>query len=244
MRILVSGHGEDRDALDTARRTEPYDKLILLSTRPDSRDLQNLIENERLAHVEVVILPVARGDLLGALSQAQRAFARGPSDSLVVHVAGGPNLITSALLLACFEHGVTAFYCHERGISRLPVIKRATFVDRFSEAEASVLRALLPGRRTSHEDLAEGIGINSVRKALLRLHNLRLVDADAATASLTATGEYYHKHLLTDGGSKLRGPVEQFDATAKASQRASRKHARDAPRAKSSHPRQGRRVRP
>lgn len=208
----MSGHGEDNVALDTARRTVPYDKLVLFTTKPESSDWRELVANEELANVSVEKIPVRRDDFLGTLAKATKLIAENSDASIHLHVAGGPNLVTSALLLASFEQGTTAFYCHERGVSWLPVIKRATFTDRFSKSEAHVLRTLRPGQRPTHEEIAgTALHVSTVRAALYRLQKQHLVEADAKTAELTPNGAHFRQHLLSAGGAIVRGRVEASD---------------------------------
>lgn len=198
MRILVSGHGHERDPLDAARRSVPYDKLVLLTTKPDAKDLKAVKENEELAGITVQTHAVDEHDFTATLATANRVIDAEKRASIVVHVAGGPNLVTSALLLASFQRGVTAFFCHERGISHLPVIRSASFIERFDPTQRHVLLALSATVKKPHEELVpEGTSLSTVRGALRALKTNGLVEADAKIASLTATGEYYRTHLAS-----------------------------------------------
>lgn len=198
MKILLSGHGHERAPLDAARRSVPYDKLILLTTRPNAPDLQALRENEELAGITVDVHPVDAHDLLGTLAVANRALDTEKKATATIHVAGGPNLVTSALLLASFQRGVTAFFCHERGTSYLPVIRTATFHERFDEAQRHVLLTLNTKSGQKHEALVTPTTtLSNIRTALRALKSTGLVHADATTASLTPTGEYYRAALAT-----------------------------------------------
>lgn len=198
MRVLVSGHGYERPPLDAARRTAPYDKLVLLTTRPEGQELAELIENETLAGIKVETHAVDPDDLTATLATANRVIDAEKKGSVKVHVAGGPNLVTSALLLASFQRGVTAFFCHERGTSYLPVIQAAAFQERFDDAQRHVLLTLTTKGGHKHEELVTLTStLSNIRTALRVLKKAGLVHADATTASLTPTGDYYRAHLAS-----------------------------------------------
>lgn len=205
MRVLVSGHGYERPPLDAARRTVAYDRLILLTTRPDSKELATLNENESLAGIDVQAHAVDPDDYAATLAVANQVLEAEKGRAVTVHVAGGPNLVTSALLLASFQRGVTAFFCHERGVSQLPVIRSAAFIERFDETQRHILTALSPSFTTLHEELVPPGGtVGAVRTALRHLKTHGLVEADAKIASLTPTGEYYREHLIALRARKPR----------------------------------------
>lgn len=196
MRILLSGHGEDRAALDAARRAVAHQRLVLLSHKPDSEDLQTLREMEALAGVAVEVRPVDPADLHGCLMEARGVLKREAQHEVHVHVAGGSNLVASALLLAAFQHGVDAFYCHPRGVSRLPVILDAELAERFNEADRAIMLALPEHGPRELADLARnGLHPSAVKTVLLRLRNLGVVKANHERAELTSAGCYYRRHF-------------------------------------------------
>lgn len=198
MNVLVSGHGADRTSLDAARRLSVYQRLLLLSSDASSRDLDTLRENESLAGVSVEVVEVDGHDLLACLSSAKALLARHRHDRVTVHVAGGPNLLTSALLLAAFEEGREAFYCHARGVSRLPVATEVRLEDRLGPEERDVLLSL-PETGATPLDAVEVPGRSpaSVKAALLRLRKAGLVTTADAAVRLTSTGAHYRRHLAT-----------------------------------------------
>lgn len=244
MRILISGHGKDRAALDAARRAIGYDKLVLITHRPAADDLQEILANEKLAEAIVEIHEVPADDFLAALASATAVLTASPDDSVTVHVAGSTNMVTSALLVAAFERGVTAIFCHERGISRLPVIHQATFVDLLSKADITVILNLSHARRVEHDALARGgITLNMVRASLQRLRKMGFADPDGKTACLTPTGLYYQRHLLSKGGTTVRGNFEPSDAPKKGARHSSKQHGRTARSSPTPHSRQSGRLR-
>ena len=205
MNVLLTGHGQDRDAVDAARRAVPYDKIILLTTTPKANDLDSLRGNEELAGIRVALHTVDPDDMLGTLNTANRLIEAEKGNHVRVHVAGGPNLVTSALLLASFQQGTTAFFCHERGTSYLPVIRSATFPERFDESERHILLELPPNGSRSHEDVApKGSTLSAARAAIRALRDAGLVQSDAHTVSLTHTGAYYRAQLATTKAPKAR----------------------------------------
>lgn len=197
MDVLVSGHGEDRGALDAARRLVPYHRLVLFTSGNDAKEVDALRENESLANVRVDVVRVDAGDFLACLEAGRAAMKAGPKDRVRVHVAGGPNLLTSALLLAAFLEGREAFYCHARGVSWLPVAVEVRVEDRFQPADRSVLQTLPPKGESEVTTLSvEGLTPFATKGALLRLRALGLVRADHQKASLTPTGRYYREHFV------------------------------------------------
>lgn len=195
MKVLLSGHGEDRAALDAARRAVAHQRLILFTHKPEDDSLVTLREMESLAGVAVEVRPVDPADLLGCLAEARRVIEREAQHDVQVHVAGGSNLVASALLLAAFQHGIDAFYCHPRGVSRLPVILRSDLTERFNEADRAILLALPEhGEKELGELVGEGRQPTTVKASLLRLRALGVVKADHERAELTNAGRYYRRH--------------------------------------------------
>lgn len=190
MNVLISGHGADRDAVDAARRAVRYDVLVLLTS--DAGDLHALRENEELAGVRVEVRPVDEHDLAACLAAACAAIDAHARDEVRLHVAGGPNLLSDALLLAAFQKGVDAFYCHARGTTWLPVAAKVRLEDRFSEHERAVLLALPADGEVALDAIPGAAG--TVKGVLLRLRAQGLVRADHRRAGLTAAGAYWRGH--------------------------------------------------
>lgn len=196
MNVLLSGHGEDREALDAARRRVAHRKLVLFTTRSEAAGLAALRESEALAGVAVEVHAVESSDLLGCLRAATAVLEREAKNDVRIHVAGGSNLVASALLLAAFERGIDAFFCHPRGISRLPVIFRAELAERFNETDRALLRELPTSGTAELESLAQAtMPLTTVKAGLLRLRAVGAVTADHRNAALTSTGKYYREQL-------------------------------------------------
>lgn len=197
MKVLLSGHGEDRAALDAARRAVAHRQLILFSSRPHAPDLAVLRESEDLAGVKVEVHAVDAADLMGCLQSASKVLEREARSDVRVHVAGGPNLVTSALLLAAFKHGREAFYCHARGMATLPVAFESKLEDKISATDRNVLITLPPrGGEIALEALRPpNVEPGAVKGALLRLRKAGLVHANQEIASLTQTGRYYREQF-------------------------------------------------
>ncbi len=196
MSVLLSGHGADEDALAAARRLTPYSRLVLVSSAPRSPEAREIVELERLAGVAVELRGVDADDFLSCLATARGAIDDYRREDLRVHVAGGPNLVASALLLAAFQRGVPAFFCHPRGVCDLPVAVAIEVDDRFGPAERAVLVALPPeGEAAVAAIEPPGVSPAAVKGALLRLRAKGLVRANAARAALTSVGAYYREHF-------------------------------------------------
>lgn len=196
MSVLISGHGTDRDAMDAARRITSYRTLVLLTPSPGAEELAAILENESLAGASVELVGVDAADLHACLREARAAITRHARTDVRVHVAGGPNLLTSALLLAAFHEGREAFYCHPHGVSRLPVALDVKLEDRLTPAEQKVLLAL-EATPTRLDTLSADISAAALKGTLLRLRRARLVDATHEIARLTPAGAYYRDHLRT-----------------------------------------------
>lgn len=197
MNVLVTGHGHDRDVVDASRRAVRYDVLVLLTTRPG--DLADLRANEELAGVRVEVREVDGHDMTACLAAACAAIDAHARDEVRVHVAGGPNLVANALLLAAFQKGVDAFYCHAREgeawkTTSLPVAAKVALVDRFTATERAVLLAL-PATGETPLAALDVLPLPTVKDVLLRLRSRGLVTADHLRAALTPTGAYYRAHF-------------------------------------------------
>lgn len=140
----------------------------------------------------------ARGlDLRELVMTATAEFDRNRAGRVVVHVGGGPNYLSHALMLAAFDRGHEAFFCNPKGIARLPIATRVSIEDRFSPAEASVVRALRPVAASRLESLkVAGLSSSEIKGALLRLRDKDLVKADNLSARLTPLGRYYREQFL------------------------------------------------
>lgn len=191
MSTLLSGHGADDDALAAARRRARYSRLVLLSSAPDDPALAELRENETLAGVDVQVVAVDPADLLACLRAANGVLLAGRAGGVRVHAGGGPNLVASALVLAAFERGVEAFWCHARGVTRFPVAAAVDLAERFSDDERRLLVAM-PTRGTLDVEPLSG----PEKRSLRALRDAGLVHADARRASLTATGRHYRAHFV------------------------------------------------
>ncbi len=206
--VLVTGHGHDPESVQAARREVRYRKLVVLSSTPDDPGLDDLTRHEELGGVEVQVIPVDDTDLMGILEVAQGVGAAHKEDHIRIHVGGGPNLVTSALLLAAYQAGLPAFFCHSVGPSapgapgrettaHLPVLVKASVEDRFRDIDRAILVALDPAGHT--RPLVELAGadwtMSAVRSALLRLKGLGVVHATPQEACLTPTGRWFADHL-------------------------------------------------
>ncbi|HVL48932.1 MAG TPA: hypothetical protein VM889_10280 [Candidatus Thermoplasmatota archaeon] len=203
MATLLTGHGLDREAFDAARRLVGRSRLVVVTADPKSVEMDAVRENERLTGVDVDVVGVDAADLLGTLAAARAAIQAHRKGGVRVHVGGGPNLVTTALMLAAFEEGVEAFFCHARGVSRLPVAVSVKLADRILETDRGVLLALpVKGEATQAAlSATSGLAPATLKGALLRLRKAGLVRADHLTASLTAAGHYYRSHFVAAGGS-------------------------------------------
>lgn len=196
MTVLLSGHGDDLDLVNAARRAVAYRTLVLLTPEPADEAIARMREVEALAKSEVRVRKVDARDMLGCLRTAVAEIEAARRPGVRVHIGGGPNLLTNALLLAAFQAGVEAFLCHAKGTTFLPVPQGVSFEEAFTVAERAVLLRLAPGRSSAVEDLADPhLGTSGVRTVLYRLRRRGLVEASPASARLTATGVYYRAHL-------------------------------------------------
>lgn len=185
MKTLVTGHGEDAQAVNAARRSVPYRRVVVFTTKPASKDLKALRESESLAGNAVEIREAK--DFLNAWSDA-RLFLSAEREA-VVHVSGGSNLLASALLLAALQTGREAFSCHARGVTVFPPGLTVTIDDALAPDERALL-AKLPG------GVADVTRMTSAEKtALLALRRRGLVEADARAARLTPVGRSWRTHL-------------------------------------------------
>ncbi|HLE98196.1 MAG TPA: DUF6293 family protein [Candidatus Thermoplasmatota archaeon] len=196
MKVLVTGHGEMPDAVKAARRLVPHGKVVVLTTKADDPEFATMREDAKLERVQVEIHAVEAMDLDKCLAAAKKVLDSHARDEVRIHVAGGPNLLTNALLLAAFERGIDAFYCHEHGVSHLPIAVTVKVEDRFTEYEREVLLAMPSEGDITVPDLARrGPSTQGMKGALRKLRERGLVHATHETARLTPVGLYYQGHF-------------------------------------------------
>lgn len=153
MRILVStfAEGDDEKVL-LAMRSLSYDQLVLMTERgAGGKSLDRIGNLELLSGHHVSVVEIEAGGFmtmvdsisseLAGLSMDRKTASR---NDLKLNISGGTKLMGDAALLAAFRLGVEAYHC-DGGIVRLPVLKGATAMDRFTDQQVRLMDVLLDG---------------------------------------------------------------------------------------------------
>ncbi len=151
MRYLVSTFRQgDYDRILQAMRGLPYERLVLIGLEDvaECEDLKaiSLLEDVAGHRIETELLNGS--DFMGTvdsiadmLSARMRPHGPGVTPSVVFNISGGSKLLGDAALLAAFRVGVETYHVDKK-ITRLPVIKGATALDRFTEGQIRMIGAI------------------------------------------------------------------------------------------------------
>lgn len=163
MRYLISTFGQgDYDRILQAMKSLPYEKLVLIGHEDavGCEDLRRISRLEEASGHEVETELLDGGEFMGVVDSiadllSARMKRRGPGDTpaVVLNISGGTKLLGDAALLAAFRVGIETYHVDKK-VTRLPVIKGATALDRFTPGQIRMIGAIGRSALTVEELMA------------------------------------------------------------------------------------------
>lgn len=151
MRYLVSTFRQgDYERVLQAMRSLPYERLVLIGHEDmtECEDLKTISRLEDVSGNQIETELLDGTDFMGTvdeiadmLSARMKPHGPGPAASVVLNISGGTKLLGDAALLAAFRVGVETYHVDKK-VTRLPVIKGATALDRFTPGQIRMIGAI------------------------------------------------------------------------------------------------------
>ncbi len=204
MKILVSTFGgDDEEKVLSAMRSLPYERLVLIGG-PEARNSAGFRELRRLedmsgheiefVEVEICHFMDAVEDISTLLAEWSRDTRTGRANQVMLNISGGSKLLCDAALFSAFRLGIETYHC-DKAPTRLPVLRGATTVDRFSAHQVRFMRTLTDGAK-SLDALVEALAPanrQSIDRTLRQLRKQGLLstgfDTGRILISLSKEGE-------------------------------------------------------
>lgn len=189
MRVLVATVAKVEELL-RARRHLGYERLVVVVPQGAAR-LREALERS-VPGAELVQVP--DDDALACLERLEALFRAHARDEVRAAIDGGTAAMSAGAFLACLSQGVEAWFLLKEPV-RLPVLRARPLERRLDDAQVAVLQHL--EGRMAHAELARraGVPLEGVRRVLIGFKRDGVVEADAASASLTALGLYLRRSL-------------------------------------------------
>lgn len=198
-RVLVAGHSGRVTHAKTfyaGRNAVPHDALIILTSNIRAPDLSDLVQDAKLDHTRIEVRTVDADDLDDCLEVARDTLAANQQHQITVQVTGGRRILTMALMIASFQHGVRSYYSGPSGTIWLPFPDVAVTA-RFTSSETHVLRHAHPEHQTPLEDFLKGDhSRDAVFAAIRNLKRNGFVSATPTFLELTAQGRYSRETII------------------------------------------------
>lgn len=220
MKVLVSTFGGDDDSkVLSAMRHLPYEKLVLVGdpSTADSDGFRRIKELEEMSGHEVRLEPVRAEGFMEAVDEVCEVLLRlsrdassGRHDEVVINISGGPKLLGNAALFSAFRLGLEAYNC-EGKVTKLPVLRGATAVDRFTSQETRFIGAIGGGWIMFDELVSalQPIGRQGAERLLRILRKEGMVETDVRAGkihvALTAEGREVAGVLKSSRNQKNAG---------------------------------------
>jgi hypothetical protein len=151
VRILVSTFGGDDYAkVLSAMKSLPYEKLVLVgeASAEDTEGFHKLSHLEEMSGHDLHFEPVDTSgfmetvdEICDVLVQCSKDPEPGSSNLIALNISGGSKLLGDAALFSAFRLGIEAYHCDER-VTKLPVLKGATAVDRFTMSQVKFIMSI------------------------------------------------------------------------------------------------------
>lgn len=211
-RVLITGHSGRSAHLASflgGRNAMPHDALVVLTSEPNSPDLEALKRDSELDRTRLSIHTVDANNLNDCLRVAREVIAGCDTKSAAIHVTGGRRILTMSLMLAAFQHGLRSYYWGAEGITWLP-FPDVAIVERFTPTERHVLRRCEPRGPTPIASLTTGHHARD--EVLTAIRHLRkqgfLLLPSTDTLELTPQGIYSRQTLIhqRDDGEQRTAP--------------------------------------
>jgi hypothetical protein len=154
LRVLVSTFGgNDCAKVLSAMKALPYEKLVLVgeASAEDTEGFRRLMRLEEVSGHDLDFEPVDTNgfmetveEICEVLIRCSRDPASGYPNQVALNISGGSKLLGDAALFSAFRLGTEAYHCDER-VTKLPVLKGATAVDRFTVSQVRFIMSIRDG---------------------------------------------------------------------------------------------------
>jgi hypothetical protein len=145
LRVLISTYGFDEGKVVAAMSKLAYDKLVLIVGDDvlEDQGYLRLKKMESLGPNKMETVTVDVLDFQECLNTVLRTIRKWDveGNGVVLNISGGTKVLADAALLAGLHNGVEIYHVDEQ-VSRLPVIQGVKVTHRFTERQATLIRAL------------------------------------------------------------------------------------------------------
>jgi hypothetical protein len=189
VRVLVSTFGGDDHAkVLSAMKSLPYEKLVLVgeASAGDTEGFNRLMRLEEMSGHDIDFEPVDTGGFMETVEGICDVLVRcskdpesGRPNLVALNISGGSKLLGDAALFSAFRLGTEAYHCDER-VTRLPVLKGATTVDRFTMPQVKFIMSIRDGGMLFDELLLtlQPAGRQAAERILRLLRKERLLETE------------------------------------------------------------------
>jgi hypothetical protein len=189
VRVLVSTFGGDDHAkVLSAMKSLPYEKLVLVgeASVEDTEGFLKLRHLEEMSGHDMDFEPVDTSGFMETVEEICDVLIRcskdpesGRSNLVALNISGGSKLLGGAALFSAFRLGTEAYHCDER-VTKLPVLKGATAVDRFTTSQVKFIMSIKDGGMLFDELLRtlQPAGRQAAERTLRILRKERLVETE------------------------------------------------------------------
>ena len=216
MKVLVSTFGGDDHAkVLSAMKSLPYEKLVLVgeAAAEDTEGFRQLMRLEEMSGNDLEFEPVdANGfmetveEICDVLIRCSKDPGSGRPNQVALNISGGPKLLGDAALFSAFRLGTEAYHCDER-ITKLPVLRGATAVDRFTASQVKFIKSIEDGGML-FDGLLQAlrpVGRQAAERVLRILRKERLIETELRSGkihvALSAEGREVARTLRVAGTS-------------------------------------------
>lgn len=213
MKILATtfSEGDHIKVLEAMRRL-PYERLVLIGDKcmAESESCKKIRAFEELSGHEAEIELVEGQNFMELVDEVSSILEKHSKDAesgdrtdLVVNISGGSKLLGDAALFAAFSLGVEACHCDQK-LTRLPIIKGATAIDRFTPTQIRFI-GLLGDELLPLDEIASQLDAQSRQAAERVMRELRKL----GLLKTEVRGGKIHVALSDSGGEVSRALKRQ-----------------------------------
>jgi hypothetical protein len=205
LRVLISTFGKgDLEKILLAMRRLPYDRLVLMGGKDaeESDDFKQIQDLEAMVDHEVGVETVDEDGFMTIVNDVSDILQRhildpkaGTRNEVRLNISGGNKILGDAALFAAFRTGVEAYHCDAR-VVRLPVIREATAVDKYTPNQVRFIAGMGDGWETLtdvRERMTPAIGRSATDRVIRELRKGGLLQSEVRSGevhlSLTEDGE-------------------------------------------------------
>jgi hypothetical protein len=195
VKVLVSTFGGDDHArVLSAMKSLPYEKLVLVgeASAEDTEGFHKLMRLEEMSGNDLEFEPVDTSGFMETVEEICDILIRcskdpnsGYPNQIALNISGGSKLLGDAALFSAFRLGTEAYHCDER-VTKLPVLKGATAVDRFTASQVKFIMSIKDGGML-FEDLLQTLqptGRQAAERILRILRKERLVETELRSGKI------------------------------------------------------------